>query len=349
MASNLAVSVIMPVYNAERHLRDAIASVLGQTIRNLELICVDDGSIDASPAILAEEAVKDPRLRVISQSNSGAGAARNRALDVAAGEYIAFMDADDVYPSDDVLERLCSGAMQYGLPVARGRMEMMLPDGRIRPADEAFGEHLGDGVYDYRRTQFDWGYTCCVFARQLLNGRKIRFPEWRRNQDPPFLIRAMASAGSYLYLDCPVYRYRKSYRKVDWSSDDWCRLCDMLQGLCEEVRLSESLGLLKLGARLYDRANKAEYGVLLDAMRKSRRVLCAVQDLDAAFGRNRRAILRPFLITGCLPKILPLWHYEHPILRVLCLGDKGPKIFWTIRAGGFRLLMKKLWHQLVRL
>ena len=92
------VSVITPVFNGERFIAEAIDSVLAQTLRDWELIVVDDGSTDATPVILAGFA--DPRIRVIRQENGGEACARNTALDAATGKFIAFLDADDLYLPD---------------------------------------------------------------------------------------------------------------------------------------------------------------------------------------------------------------------------------------------------------
>jgi glycosyltransferase involved in cell wall biosynthesis len=88
------VSVVMRVYNGERYLREAIESILSQTLLNFELLVIDDGSTDGTPAILLEYA-REPRLRVINQPNSGANAAARRGVQEARGVYVAIMDADD--------------------------------------------------------------------------------------------------------------------------------------------------------------------------------------------------------------------------------------------------------------
>ena len=90
-------SIIIPVYNVAPYLRECLDSVLAQTFGDWEAICVDDGSTDGSGAILDEYAAKDPRFRVIHQPNSGVSVARNAALDVARGEWIGFLDGDDVW------------------------------------------------------------------------------------------------------------------------------------------------------------------------------------------------------------------------------------------------------------
>lgn len=94
------VSVVMPCFNASRYLRDSVASVTDQSYDNFELIIVDDGSTDDSSTILRQLAAADPRIKVLTQPNRGAGPARNAALHVATGFYVAFLDADDYWDSD---------------------------------------------------------------------------------------------------------------------------------------------------------------------------------------------------------------------------------------------------------
>ena len=89
------ISIIMPIYNAEIYLEESVNSILNQNFEDFELICIDDGSTDNSLAILNEISKKDSRLRVISQKNLGAGAARNKGIKESLGEYICFIDSDD--------------------------------------------------------------------------------------------------------------------------------------------------------------------------------------------------------------------------------------------------------------
>lgn len=102
MSSNIApkISVIIPVYNAAEFLRDGLDSLLKQTLREIEIICVDDGSKDTSLEILREYEKKDERVIVIHQENQGAGAARNNGMAKAKGEYLSFLDADDFFEAD---------------------------------------------------------------------------------------------------------------------------------------------------------------------------------------------------------------------------------------------------------
>lgn len=97
---NIKVSVIIPIYNAEDYLCQCMDAVLSQTLKEIEIICVNDGSTDHSGEILREYGEKDVRVHVISQENGGAGAARNAGLKVAKGQYLSFLDADDFFEPD---------------------------------------------------------------------------------------------------------------------------------------------------------------------------------------------------------------------------------------------------------
>lgn len=89
------ISVVVPVYKAEKYIDECIESIVNQTYRNLEIILVDDGSPDRCPKICDEWAFRDERIKVIHQTNKGAAAARNAGIKVASGQYIGFVDSDD--------------------------------------------------------------------------------------------------------------------------------------------------------------------------------------------------------------------------------------------------------------
>lgn len=107
------VSVIIPCYNVEKYLHQCLESVLDQTLRDIEIICVDDGSSDGTLEILKEFQEKDDRIRIIEQKNAGAGAARNNGLRAAKGEYLSFLDSDDFF-EPDMLEEAYHSAEKYG-------------------------------------------------------------------------------------------------------------------------------------------------------------------------------------------------------------------------------------------
>lgn len=102
--SKIKVSVIVPVFNVEEYLSTSLDSILNQTLKDIEIICINDGSTDASLDILENYAKKDARIKIISKKNEGQGIARNIGLDNAQGEFIAFVDSDD-FIKEDMLEK----------------------------------------------------------------------------------------------------------------------------------------------------------------------------------------------------------------------------------------------------
>ena len=99
------VSVIVPVYNAEKYLQECVDSILGQTLADLELILVDDGSTDTSPALCDRYAEQDARVKVIHKPNGRAASARNAGIRAASGDYVAFVDSDD-WVSAEMYEKM---------------------------------------------------------------------------------------------------------------------------------------------------------------------------------------------------------------------------------------------------
>ena len=116
------ISVIVPVYKAEKYLDECIQSVLSQTHSDLELILVDDGSPDKSGEICDRYAQNDERVKVFHQQNAGVCAARNKGLDMVTGDYVIFMDSDDYFPNNRAIEVLYNDIVEYSADIAVGRM-----------------------------------------------------------------------------------------------------------------------------------------------------------------------------------------------------------------------------------
>jgi glycosyltransferase involved in cell wall biosynthesis len=133
-------------------------SILSQTLRDIEVICIDDGSTDGSFDRLKEYAAQDARVKVLSQPNSGAAVARNSGLGHANGEFVAFMDPDDLYPNAEVLSTLYSRAVENGVDACGGCMMQFFPDGRKieHYSGLNFGyEFTTEGIVDYLDYQFE--------------------------------------------------------------------------------------------------------------------------------------------------------------------------------------------------
>ena len=120
MIINPKISVVIPVYNMGEYLPQCLDSVIGQTLYDIEIICVDDGSTDNSHEILLKYQEKDERIIIVTQENAGAGPARNNGINHSSGEFVAFMDPDDWYPDTDILETLYREAKKHHVRICGG-------------------------------------------------------------------------------------------------------------------------------------------------------------------------------------------------------------------------------------
>ena len=196
------VSVIIPVYNASKHLEECIRSVCAQTLPNIEIICVDDSSTDNSLEILHQLAKEDPRIVVLAQENAGAGAARNRGLETAKGKYLSFLDADDFFDpqmlekafvkaEEDQAELVVFKADFYNeklhtfSPCIYGVRESMLP------AHRPFaGVEIEKDIF---KTVVGWAWDK-LFLADFVRENNLLFQEQRTSNDLLFVFSALVKA-----------------------------------------------------------------------------------------------------------------------------------------------------------
>lgn len=210
------ISVIIPVYNAEKYLRRCLDSVVAQTYRNLEIICVDDGSVDESGKICDQYAVRDARIKVVHQENQGLSAARNRGLDLAEGEYIAFVDSDD-YILEDMYKKMLDKLLNYNVDLCMCQWQYEFSDGRQvvkreniaptiygRKTSLEFARFLYMGNYENGVAVAAWNK---LYRRALLD--KIRF-EGRIHEDEAFSGRIMAKNISVYVMEEQFYVYAQN-------------------------------------------------------------------------------------------------------------------------------------------
>ncbi len=243
----IKVSVIIPVYNVEKYLCECLDSVVSQTLRDIEIIAINDGSPDNSLLILKEYAKKDSRIIIIDKQNEGVGKARNDGINTASGEFIAFIDSDDYYPSADVLETLYNSAMENNVKICGGTKVKLNTDGTLEKTAPTFEEaglvFSASRLTKYCDYQYDYGYTQFIFDRKLLEDNKIFFPSYKRFQDPPFFVKAMTEAGEFYMTECESYCYRMVPVKAKYSVKS---TVDFLYGLIDNIEFSRQNNLAKL-------------------------------------------------------------------------------------------------------
>lgn len=239
------ISVIIPIYNVETYLAECLDSVISQTLTDIEILCINDGSTDKSWDVLTEYAKKDKRIKALNQKNIGVGATRNKGIDLAHGEFIIFMDPDDFYPDNEVLETLYNNAVNNNVKISGGSFSDYI-DGRINYVykgtlkDYVFET---DGVMKYSDYQFDYGFHRFIYNTAMLREKQIYFPRLKRFQDPPFFISAMLAAEEFYATSKVVYRYRRNSHPMVWTNE---KLLDALTGLTDDLILSKKNRMEKL-------------------------------------------------------------------------------------------------------
>ena len=201
--SSVSVSVIMPVFNAAEHLEATIASVIGQSLPDWELLAVDDGSTDDSAAILARLAGNDPRIRVMSTGgNLGAGDARNHAMAAARGRYLAFLDADDLWHPQKLALQLEAMKSSGAVFSCTAYLRHDLDTGQ----QTIIGVPLSATRTDLLKTNTVACSTAMIDTTHLA-GR--RFSPLRRRQDFLFWLELLTTAPEVLGLPLVLMTYRQ--------------------------------------------------------------------------------------------------------------------------------------------
>ena len=221
------ISVIIPVYNAEKTIRRCLESIMSSKYEEYEVIVVDDGSTDNSASILLEYANRDRRIKIINQTNSGPSIARNKGLELAEGEIIAFVDSDD-YVRNDYLDQLEKVFREQRADVVFFEFHSVTPDGT-----ELSTHHLPEIQTEYYQNLFAlseadmFGYTWIkAFCREV--SRDVYFDaEVNLFEDELFTCRLLEEPVKLYFLNEAIYYYvRADGTLTQRMHDNYCQLCD---------------------------------------------------------------------------------------------------------------------------
>ena len=251
------ISIIIPVYNVEKYLRECLDSILAQTFQDFEIICVDDGSTDKSLEILQEYKRKDDRFVILQQRHAGAGAARNHGLKLAEGTYIQFLDSDD-YFEPTLLEELYTRAKKFGsdLTVCSSRKvddegnitESRNPNSPINldktPLEKPFSrQDFKDDIFCLL-TPIPWNK---LYLKSLILDNGIEFPPINICEDIAFVHACVACAKKILVFDTELinYRYNRPGSMATYRTHftiDVVKSCMSLKKFLEAKDLYQELG-----------------------------------------------------------------------------------------------------------
>ena len=195
--SNIKISIIVPIYNAEKCIDRCIESIYAQTFTDYEIILVNDGSTDNSLAICRAYAAKDERITVIDKENGGAGSARNAGIDIVKGKYIYFLDADDDI-SDKLLQTVYENAEKTEADLVVFTFTRKIIDSvsgnvlseKVNPKENAIYNTKQEFINNFSRLYYSgilFGGPCNkMYNRQIILQNNIRFPDLKRGQDEIF-------------------------------------------------------------------------------------------------------------------------------------------------------------------
>lgn len=209
------VSIIIPIYEAEKYLKRCLDSVLQQTYKDIEIILVDDGSPDRCPVICEAYKKKDSRIKVIHSENCEQCVARNLGMESASGKYISFVDADDVL-SECAIETLLSIAEEGKYDIVSGNYYRVNEKIKISSNCYSSGEINKYGCKDHKKrynlykTSSSFGYVWGkLYRTTFINEHKIRFDSSKKvfMEDALFNLKAISFNPSYYVLNKPIYYY----------------------------------------------------------------------------------------------------------------------------------------------
>lgn len=216
------VSVIVPIYNVEKYLDRCMESLLNQTLKNIEIIMVDDGSPDLCPQMCDEYAKKDSRVKVVHKKNAGLGLARNSGLDIATGEYVAFVDSDD-YVGLDMYKTLYDRAEANKCDAVYCGFRTEVRENKWVYSNEVDVDQLwkredvqqfmldmiasGVGIKAERLYQMSVWHS--IYKRSLIEENHFRFVSEREvaSEDIPFQVDFLSKANTVAYVSKAFYSY----------------------------------------------------------------------------------------------------------------------------------------------
>lgn len=233
------VSVIIPVYNAELYICQCINSILEQTYSNVEILAIDDGSLDSSAKVLDGISVSDSRIRVIHKANTGVSDTRNLGINQATGKFIIFVDADDYWTDKNILSTLVMTAMSNNLDIVRAEYQEVDVNGVQRNIHDIPPSRMGvvneiiDSASFLKNVIHGEYFLVLSLIRKSIIG-DIRFNTNRVFlEDAEFYLRLLCQDRRCLYLPKVFYAYRKHDESITmrahpqklYDAFDFTRLC----------------------------------------------------------------------------------------------------------------------------
>jgi glycosyltransferase involved in cell wall biosynthesis len=310
------VSVIVPCYNVEPYLHRCMDSLVNQTLKDIEIICIDDKSTDNSLSILREYEKKDSRIKIIAQErNGGPALARNLALARMCGEYVCFMDPDDFYPDTLVLNDLYTAIRKNGAQIAGGSLSCYGKNEKSIKNNFEESVFAKDKWMRFEEYQFDYFYQRFMYSAKMLRENKLLFPNFRRYQDPPFFVECMAQAKTFYALKRETYAYCCGWKE---STASPAGVIDCAKGIALELQICKKHGYEILGEKILERINDQWFVTLFERQIGNEAVKDALKVLTCNVENANKKIPRLMgLIAPKISLIIPVYNVEKYLVRCL--------------------------------
>lgn len=250
MENSVKVSVVIPVYNVEKYLRECVDSVLKQTYSSYEIILVDDGSTDSSGSICDSYLIKDSRIRVLHKANGGLSSARNAGLEIAVGKYVYFLDSDD-YITAQTLEKLVETAEKENSDIvffdavsfADAEDNFKVSQNYIRKHNYKTGK--GTAVFSemQKNDEFHSAVQLMVFKRRFLQKNGLVFVDGIYYEDMVFSYSSLCVADIVSHVHLPLYYRRYRPNSIMTSNKNPKHFASFTRVYEEVKSFSESLGI----------------------------------------------------------------------------------------------------------
>lgn len=234
--NGISVSVIIATYNTAEYLDECLKSIVIQTLRDIEVIIVDDGSTDNSKEIIDTYLKKYRNFIYMYKENAGAGLARNDGIKIAQGEYLAFMDPDDKYPNCESLEKLYRMAKLKNADICGGNI-ISFNDSKkwvCYKAGDGSDKEITDGVIEAKDYKYLYGHQRYFYKTEFVKKHNIFFAPYRRYEDQVFTVKALGIAQKLYEIDYPVYLYRTNYKEIIYND---ILYADILKGYRDTIEL----------------------------------------------------------------------------------------------------------------
>lgn len=228
MIDSPLISIIVPVYNVEEYIAECIDSILSQTFTDWELILVDDGSTDGSGKICDEYALKDKRIKVIHKENGGAALARNRGIDIATGNYITFIDGDDVLLNNNIYSKIITILKEnISLDVIQYNVIHNWNSDKENVREYPFTTYFDKESITKAFLNEHIHFSCCDKVFKSYICKKVKFPECRICEDISIIPNWVENINKIKCCDIGFYGYRNNLNSTSKSVLTYDKICGM--------------------------------------------------------------------------------------------------------------------------